>query len=145
MLLIVASLLHFLYKVVSDSFFDVVMVPFVAAAGNHFADEAGEEELGSQDDGYKCQVEERLVGNRPVQQVMGLADKFCDDQPEGDDAADQEHQDTCESEEVHRLFPEGAQKPQGKQVEESVDETFETEFAFSVFPFLVVNRFFCNL
>ena len=43
---------------------------------------------------------------------------------------------------MHRFLAETAEKPQGYQVEQSVDEAFQTELADSVFAFLMPDRLF---
>ena len=84
------------------------MVPILARAGDHFTDKAGQEKHDAQDDGNQGQIEQRLVRNLPEGYMMGLVYQFGHDQPHGDDAAHQEHQDAGETEEMHRLLAEHA-------------------------------------
>ena len=71
-----------------------------------------------------------------------LVDKFRGDKNYGDYESAEEHQDSCETEEMHRFLAEGAEEPQRKQIQEAVHETLQTEFALSVFPFLMMYRLF---
>ena len=73
---------------------------------------------------------------------MSLLDELLDDYPNCQKTADKEGEQSRESEEMHRFFAECAQEPQGQQVQESVDESFDPEFALAVFPFLVVDGLF---
>ena len=67
--------------------------------------------------------------------------KLCDYDPDSHDESDQEHQEAGESEEMHRLLAEGAEEPEAQQVEESVDETLDSELALAVLALLVMDRF----
>ena len=133
---------YIIVKFLLQFFLYIVMVSFRAVAGNQFTEETGEEQQHSDDKGRKRKIEKRLVRHCPVRQAMCLLDKFFDDYPYGQDASYEEGQQTGESEEMHGLFPEGTQEPEGKQVEESVDEPFHPELAFPVFALLVVDRLF---
>ena len=95
----------------SDFFADLVVVALAAVAGDHLADEAGEEELETQQHGYESQVEQRLVSDGTICQTMGLLDKFLDDDPDGCEATGKEHENACEAEEVHGLLAETAEEP----------------------------------
>ena len=53
-----------------ELFFDVVFVPVSAVSGNHFADEAGEEEKYSYYKCYKGEIKQRLVCDSPVFQAF---------------------------------------------------------------------------
>ena len=121
------------------------MVALAAVAGNHLADESGKEQHNADDEGNKSKVEERLVGYRPEAETIGLIYKLFDDEPDCYDATDEECYKTSEAKEMHRLLAEFAQEPKRKQVKEAIDKTLDTEFAFAVFPFLMMNRFFRNL
>ena len=90
----------------------VVVVAVLAVPGDHFADEAGEEELEAQDYCQEGEVEERLLCYRPECHSVALLDEFLRYDPYGHDSAGQEHEDSSESEEVHRLFAECAEEPQ---------------------------------
>jgi len=82
------------------------MVAVGARAGNHLADEAGEEEHYAKDDGEKCEVEERLVGNGAEVSAVSLADKLGHDNPHGHNASNHEHQQPRKAKEMHRLLTE---------------------------------------
>ena len=71
-----------------------------------------------------------------------LVDKFRGDENYGDYESAEEHQNSGETEEMHRLLAEGAEEPQRKQIQEAVHETLQAEFALSVFSFLVMYRLF---
>ncbi len=92
--------------------FDVVFVPFRSIAGDHLADETGEEEHHTYDHGKDGEVEQRLVGDGSEMDALGLVDKFRDDHPDRHHEAYQEHQQAGEAEEMHRLLAECAKEPQ---------------------------------
>src|ERR1041385_2300681 len=56
-----------------------------------------------------------------------------------------EHQRSVDTEKMHRAFAEFGDKRNRKQVEKSVDKSFETEFGCSVFSRLVRNAFLSNV
>ena len=92
--------------------FDVVFVPFRSIAGDHLADETGEEEHHTDDHGKDGEVQQRLVGDGSEMDALGLVDKFRDDHPDRHHEAYQEHQQAGEAEEMHRLLAECAKEPQ---------------------------------
>ena len=114
------------------------MVTFGRRAGYHLAEQAGKEKHHAE---YNCkqgEIEQRLVGDRPELEPLGLMNKLGGNDPHGHHKAHQEHQQAAVAEEVHGFFPECAQEPKALQVQEAVDETLQTEFALAVFAFLVV-------
>ena len=118
------------------------MVALGGVAGNHFTEEAGEEELSAEEDGDEGQVEERLVGDLSESDAFRLANQFLDDQPDVDDGADHENQRADAAEQVHRFLAEFLEEPDGQQVEEAVDETVHAELALTVFARLVMHHLF---
>ena len=87
------------------------MVPLRRIAGNHLADESGQEEHCPGKDRDKGDIEERLVSDRAEAQSMRLVDKLFDDDPYSTQESEQEHQYARKPEKVHRLLAEGAQEP----------------------------------
>ena len=100
--------------------------------------------MESQDYSQKCKVEQRLVRNRTEEKSLCLLNEFFCYDPYCHEASDQEHDNACKTEEMHRLLAECAEEPEGNQVKKTVYESFKTEFADTVFPFLVLYRLFCD-
>ena len=49
-----------------EFFANLVIVTFRTVAGYHLADESGKEKLESKENGYECQIEQRLFCNRTI-------------------------------------------------------------------------------
>lgn len=96
---------------VSELFFDIVLVAFRRVPGDHLADEAGQEQHDAQNYGEERQVEQGLVRHRAEMHSSALVYQFRCNQYDGEDEARKEHQDSSESEEVHRLLSECAEEP----------------------------------
>ena len=130
--------------ILSEFFSDVVMVSLAAVAGNQFTEESGKEELEAKENRYKSEIEERLLGYRPESKSVTLLYQLLGYDPDCQNSSSKEHEYTSETEEVHRLFAEGAQEPQRNQVKKSVHKSLKSEFTYTIFPLLVLYRFFRN-
>ena len=75
---------------------------------------------------------------------MALVYKLLDDDPDRTEEPEDEHKNAGESEEMHRLLSESAEKPQRKQIQESVHEPFNAEFALAVLALLVMDWLFSD-
>ena len=73
----------------------MVIVAALRGAGDHFAQEAGEEKDHAQHQGHQGQVEERLVRDGAELEALGLRNQFVGDDPDGHHKAHQEHQDAA--------------------------------------------------
>ena len=99
------------------------MVALTAVARYHFTDKAGKEKLEAEKHGYESQIKERLFCDRAKDKSMCLLDELLDYYPDGGESSGKEHEDACETEEMHRLLAETAEEPQGYKVEQTVYET----------------------
>ena len=96
------------FVILLQGFADIVGVAILTVAGDHLSKEACKEHLESKKDSYKSQIEQRLVCHRTECKSVCLLDEFLDYDPDGKNTTSQEHQDTCKTEEVHRLLAESA-------------------------------------
>ena len=135
----------FVFSEILDLFSYLVAVALAAVAGYHLADEACKEELEAEDYGYEGEVEERLLCHWSEVESAALLDQLLCNYPDGHETSDQEHQQACEAEEMHRLLSECAEEPEGDKVKEAVYKTLQTEFADSVLSLLVLYRLFRDL
>ena len=72
----------------------------------------GKEQLESKNYSYQGEVEQRLVCNRTICKSVTLLNQFFDYHPNCEETSGKEHQDACESEEMHRLLSECTEEPQ---------------------------------
>ena len=89
-------------------FADLVAIAFCTVTRHHFTDESGKEELEAKENSDERKIEQRLLCYRPINQSIGLLDEFLYNNPYSKYGSGKEHQDTCETEEVHWLFAEFA-------------------------------------
>ena len=71
---------------------DVVLVPLRGIAGNHLADEPGEEQHHAEDDCKDGKVEKWLIGDSPEMYSLRLVDEFGYDYPNRHHKTHKKHQ-----------------------------------------------------
>ena len=108
-------------------------------SGDHFSEEAGEEEHHAENHGDKGKVENRLVGDGAEIDSMCLTHKLFHNYPDGDYGTNEEHRETAVAEEIHRLLAEGAQEPEADEIQQAIAETAHSELALAEFALLVVH------
>ena len=129
----------------SDGLSNVIFVAIGRGAGNQFAKEACEEELGTDDHAGEGNVEGGHVGDeRAGASSAKHIDLVADNVKDGEEA-DEEDDGAPKSEDEHGLGPEAIEEPKGDKIEVTIDETVEAELCLPILACLVLDDLLANL
>ena len=111
--------------------------PFIALRrGNHLGEETCREELHTQNDGQKREIEQR-----PVCHAVSMGKQPNVSQIRSNDETYQERDGTQHAEKVHGSIAEFRDEIDCQKVEIAANETAHAKLATAIFPLLMVNDF----